>query len=175
MGWLEDLAKETIYIYRPMGQEDPCESIRGTLEQLKDTFGLEVKGEPGEVLLCPQTSHKYQYGGFEPKKLGIMTKVTFEKNGRKGIRIDHGDGKSVTRSMTRENLFKGKGVKFTGEKRDAKGETTGKKSYEVESSLTKGCAEASLKEKGDMLGNRLKMMKHQINVANQKDKTRSKK
>ena len=60
--------------------------------------------------------------------------------------------------MTRENLFKGQGVKTTGDKHDAQGNKTGEQSFEVESALTKGCAEASLKAKGDILGGRLKKM-----------------
>lgn len=175
MSWLNDYSKTTVYNYRSMDENDPCKMVSGTAEQLSETFGIDVKGEPGEQLQCLQTSYRYSYAGFEPRQLGIMTKTTFEKNGRKGVRINHGDGKSTTRSMTRENLLKGKGVKVTGEKRDAQGNTTGQKAFEVESSLTKGCNEASVKAKGDILGNRLKHMKHEIAVANHNAKERGKK
>ena len=163
MGWLEDLSKTTIYNFR--NTEDTEDLVQGTSEQLTEAFQQEVKGEPGEKFEVEfENGEKvtYEYAGFQPHKLNIMTKITFEKNGRKGVRVNHGEGKSTVRSMTRENLLKGKGVKETGYKRDAKGELTGEKSYEVDSALTKGCQEASNKAKAEIFHNRMQGFKNQV-------------
>jgi hypothetical protein len=169
MGWLEDLSKTTIYNYR--NQEDREDLIQGTSTELSELFCQEVKGEPGEVLEVEFENGekaKFEYSGFEPHKVNIMYKTTFEKNGRKGVRVSTGDGKSHVRSMTRENLYKGEGVNETGMKRDAKGELTGEKSYEVDSALTKGCREASDKAKTEMLRSRLQGFKKQVSMQNAK-------
>lgn len=49
------------------------------------------------------------YNGTEPRKIGLMTKTTFEKNGRIGIKTNFSNGKSSVRSMTKENTMNGKG------------------------------------------------------------------
>jgi hypothetical protein len=92
--------------------------------------------------------------------------VVFEKNGRKGIRIKDQNGKTTIRSMTRENLLKGKGVKVTGDKRDHKGNKTGQKSYEVESTLTRACRDESNKVKAKEVHSRLTGMKRNIEYQN---------
>lgn len=163
MGWLEDLSKTTIYKYR--NENDAEDLIEGTSAELAEILGQEVKGEPGEVLKVEFENGEvvnFAYAGFHPHKVNIMYKTTFEKNGRKGVRVNTGDGKSHVRSMTRENLYKGKGVNETGMKRDAKGELTGEKSYEVDSALTKGCQEASNKAKAEIFRNRMQGFKKQV-------------
>lgn len=156
MGWLEDFAKATIYDYRSTDDEVLSE----TLDTLSTLSGVDLKGAPGESFKFDLKT--FYYAGFQPKKLGITTRVIFEKNGRKGIRIKSGDGKQVVRSMSRENLLKGKGVTITGDRRDFRGDKTGKKSYEIESVLTKSAKEASdkIKEKG--LYNKIKYLRHQM-------------
>jgi len=168
MNWISDLANETIYNYRSIVGE----VISGTAEELSEIADRKVTGEPGNTFMF--ADHVYTYAGFQPKKLGIMTKTVFEKNGRKGMKILHSDGSSATRSMTRENLFKGKGVQITGDKRDAKGEKTGEKAYEVQSSLSRGCQDASDKAKGEILRGRLTHMKQEITMANQMAKASKK-
>lgn len=170
MGWLEDLSKTTIYKFRSL--EDPSNEVFGTSDELTEAFGFEVKGEPGEKLRIEtdEGTLEFEYAGFEPRQLGIMTKIVFEKNGRKAVRINHGDGKSVVRSMTRENLLKGKGIKETGDKHDASGNKTGQKSYEVDSALTKGCKEASEKAKSQIFQNRLHAWKKELGMKKGKNK-----
>jgi len=51
------------------------------------------------------------YKGTTPQKLGLVTKTTFEKNGRKAIRTHFDDGRTAIRSQTKENVLKGKGTK----------------------------------------------------------------
>lgn len=177
MGWLDDLNKERVYNYARADEADPCEMISGTKDDLMKTFNSEIECSSGEVLVCPQTSYKYVYAGFQPIKLGLATKIVFEKNGRKAVRMRDSDGKTTIRSMTRENYMKGKGVKVTGDKRDSKGEKTGQKSFEVQSSLTKGCREASNKAKAKEVHGRLTGMKANIEYQNHlaKEKAKGKK
>lgn len=85
------------------------------------------------------------YRGSEPRSINIMTKMTFEKNGRKGIRTTFADGSSSTRSQTKENALNGK--------------------KNLNSVLTKGHQEAVDKatqtaviQKERMLGNELKKL-----------------
>ncbi len=170
MGWLEDLAKTTVFKFR--STTDPSDEVFGTSEELTEAFGSEVKGEPGEKIKVETDEGilEFEYAGFEPKELGIMTKIVFEKNGRKAVRINHGDGKTVVRSMTRENLMKGKGIKETGDKHDASGNKTGQKSYEIDSALTKGCREASEKTKAQIFQNRLHAWKTELGMKKGKKK-----
>lgn len=174
MGWLDNLNEDRIFKYLPLDEKNPCEAVTGNKKQLSKTFAVNVEGIPGEVLKDPKTEYRYAYAGFEPVALGLVTKVVFEKNGRKAIRIKDQEGKTTTRSMSRENLLNGKGVTITGEKRDAKGELTGKKSYEVTSSLTKACREQSNEVTKHEVVKRVKVMQHQVKHQAHLDKEKRK-
>lgn len=146
MGWLEDMSNDTIYNYRDQSSGDV---IKGTRSQLEDYFGCSLKCEPGEeASLNVPLPRKYLYAGFEPNKLGITTKMTFEKNGRTGVRTRFSDGKQYVRSMTKEQAMKGKGT---------------------ESVLTKDCKVASEKAKEKYVHKRIKQtineLKHEAHVA----------
>jgi hypothetical protein len=181
MGWLDDLNKSRVYNYRCVDKDDPNYMLSGTKEEL-NALTVELgedallKFEPGDKpkILVDGELLQYEYAGFEPIEVGLVTKVVFEKNGRKGIRIKDQNGKTTIRSMTRENLLKGKGVKVTGDKLDHKGNKTGKKSYEVESTLTKACREESNKVKAKEVHSRLTGMKRNIEYQNHLAKERRK-
>jgi len=164
MGWLDDLNKKRVYNYRQVDNSDFV--ISGNQSELNEIVGegAELKFESGEkaIVLVDGEPKEFEYAGFDSIQMNLTTKVPFEKNGRKGVKTTFGDGSKVVRSQTRENLFKGKGVNITGDKRDAKGNKTGGKAYEVESQLTKGCKEASDKVKVKEVHSRLTGMKKSI-------------
>ena len=170
MSWLEDLNKKRVYNYR--SKTDPEEIISGTKENLSTIFMTPPTCESGDkvrldnLIESEEAYDEYEYAGFEPIRMGGMTKVTFEKNGRKAVRIDLGNGKTVVRSMTRENLMKGQGIRITGKKRDNKGELTKKLTFEIDSSLTKGCQEASTKETAKRVNNQMNSLKNYTEAAN---------
>lgn len=176
MGWLEDLNKERIYNYRCNIDSDFV--LSGTKEELNELVGdeVELKYEPNDVasVLVDGEDLLFTYAGFDPIKTGLVTKIVFEKNGRKGLRIVDGDGKQTVRSMSRENLLKGKGVTITGDKRDARGELTGEKSYEVDSILTKACRAKSDEVKKEEVYKRVKGMEHQVRAQIHQDKENKK-
>jgi hypothetical protein len=121
MGWLKELENERIYHYRN-------ERTGVVMSHDKDFFyyemGKNLAFEPGDYFFLH--GDKYVYAGFVPDRLNLMTKITFEKNGRKGLRVKNSDGKQWVRSMSKENYMNGKGT---------------------ESVLTKGCREKSDKVK----------------------------
>ena len=80
------------------------------------------------------------YAGFEPRTINQMTKITFEKNGRVGVKVVHGDGKIAIRSKTKDNYLQGK---------------------KCESVLTKGCEEASNKAKQKIVHDRVQQWKNE--------------
>ena len=121
MDWLSKLHDETLFRYRNSRTD---EVICVPLSLLEEWLNISIKGEPGEEFYF--AGDRYTYAGFEPRKLNIMTKITFEKNGRKALKIKDADGQESIRSMSKENYLKGKGTK---------------------SVLTKACKEASNKEK----------------------------
>lgn len=182
MGWLDDLNKNRVFHYRCVDIPEPEYTLSGTQDELKKLVGeqVDLTFSPGDKpkILVDGEELQYEYGGFDPVKLNQTMKVVFEKNGRKGIRIKDGDGKQTVRSMSRENLLKGKGVKITGDKRDAQGNLTGEKSYEVDSALTKACREESNKVKAKEVHRRLTGMKqnieYQAHLAKERKKGRKK-
>jgi hypothetical protein len=95
----------------------------------------------------------FEYAGFEPLSTGIMTKVVFEKNGRKAVKTQFGDGQQVIRSATKEAYYKGKGT---------------------DSVLTKGCREASDKVKEQITHGRAKMMHKELQLHAHQIKQRGK-
>lgn len=127
MSWLNELNKDTIYKYTCECGEEPI-TISGTKEDLRALFDTEPTFSHGDTI--HYQGMDFTYSGFEPRKLGIMTKTVFEKNGRKGIQVTHSNGKQSYRSQSRENYLLGKGTK---------------------SVLTKGCQEASNKVKEKMV------------------------
>lgn len=134
MSWLEDLSKETIYQYRDEVSE---ELVSGTKEELSEFFGHDLLCEPGEeaILHAGDGSIKYIYAGFLPRELGITTRVSFEKNGRVGLRTKFADGKQYVRSKTKELAMEGKGT---------------------DSILTRQCREASKKAEEKIVHDRAK-------------------
>ena len=117
MGWLDDLNKSRTFVYK---SED------GETIQCDHDFLVAQSGDEN-FDPCPNTEFEYEgkvysYAGFEPTQLSIMTKIQFEKNGRKGMLTRFADGGQTTRSMTRERYYQGKGT---------------------DSVLTKGCREVS--------------------------------
>lgn len=127
MKWLEELNENRLFRYRCTSHED-VDDVLGTPAQLKELFEQDVECEPREeiVVNTDEGDFKFVYAGFEPTRVGLMSRITFEKNGRVGLRTTFGDGKQSVRSMTKEKAFQGKGT---------------------DSVLTKGCQEASNKEK----------------------------
>ncbi|RLD04712.1 MAG: hypothetical protein DRI65_10205 [Chloroflexota bacterium] len=140
MEWLKDRHKDTIYFYRiirtSVDELEHLDSVVGGPPSYWEHFLDEVpKYNPGEILKFGD--FEYQYAGFEGKKLGGMTKVVYEKNGRKALKIST-DGKHSYRSMTKDNYINGKGT---------------------DEVLTKGCAETSNKEKQKILHNKMEQFK----------------
>lgn len=125
MDWLKKLNEETVYNYR---NTDTGEILQLTKQEIRNWIELEPTTVPGSEFCVGGV--RYEYAGFEPRKLNIMTKITFEKNGRKGLRVKTAQGGQSVRSLSKENYLKGKGTK---------------------SVLTKGCTEASNKEKERMV------------------------
>lgn len=125
MDWLSKLHKETLFRYK---NTETQEIISVPLDVLEEWLEIPVKGEPGESFYI--SGVLYTYAGFEPRKLNITTKITFEKNGRKALRINNSDGTTTVRSITKDNYIKGKGTK---------------------SVLTSACTQASNKEKEKIL------------------------
>lgn len=164
MSWLEDSAKKIVYKYKRA--DDVV--ISGTLEELAEQTGLNLKAEYKESF--EYLGDTYTYNGFVPREHSIMTKIVFEKNGRKAVRIQHTNGKSHVRSMSKENFLNFKGVKKTEKKYDSKGNDTGKRRIEVESVLTKGAKEAAAKTTENVVQNKLKQMKDVIARSNARRK-----
>jgi len=125
MGWLAELDKERIYQYR---NEETGSVISGNKEFFRKEIGEDLTFAPGDNFFLH--GDNYAYAGFLPNKLSIMTKITFEKNGRKGLKVTNSNGKHWVRSMSKENYMNGKGT---------------------ESVLTNGCREASNKVKEKMV------------------------
>ncbi len=122
---------------------------------------IEYKGSEDEDEI---KTHKYdcdqakcdgqlEFAGFEKRKLDIMVKTTFEKNGRVGVEVTNGDKKYV-RSMTKENYLNGKGT---------------------DSVLTKGCKEQSEKAKKHIVYNKMQRWKNEIAKENYDEKQRRRK
>jgi hypothetical protein len=125
MSWIDELQRETVYQYT---NRDTGETFSATKEILEEQLGVKLTCSPGDSF--EHEGGVYHYAGFEPRKLGMMMKTTFEKNGRKAVRIKHGNGTQAVRSMSRDNYLKGKGT---------------------DSVLTKGCREASAKKKEEIV------------------------
>ena len=142
MNWLEDLNKKTVYKYVVEGSD--LEPLYATRDELLELTGSEPTCEPGDKFSLEDENGKelvFSYAGFIPRKLDMMTKVTFEKNGRKGIAVNFGDGKIAKRSQTKENYMNGKGTA---------------------SVLTKACKEASEKAQKEYVHKRLKSTLHEM-------------
>lgn len=95
-------------------------------------------------MLCnceKETLFPCKFARVEPRKLGIMTKIQFEKNGRIGLKTKFANGKTTTRSMTKENVMNGKGT---------------------DSVLTKSCLEHTRKEQHKMVNKQYNQMKSDI-------------
>ncbi|RLA62971.1 MAG: hypothetical protein DRQ88_13040 [Epsilonproteobacteria bacterium] len=113
MKWLKEKARNSIFIYRMIGTagNGPLVSddgtpftIEGTLEELSRDLGKEVQGIPKEEV---ESMHGdiFVYAGFEPTPMGGMVKTTFDKNGRKAIRLRYGDGSQEIRSATKDRYM----------------------------------------------------------------------
>lgn len=103
----------------------------GAITQIEENRTVDSDAVRNYSVECPDCSYEEcDYAGFEPRQLGGMTKTVFEKNGRVGVRTKFGDGKSVIRSKTKENVLKGKGT---------------------QSVLTKGCRDASDKARKEIV------------------------
>jgi hypothetical protein len=77
MSWLDDVNAERIYRYR-----SPEGEVAGTPRELKEFFGVEeMKLEHGEKF------GEYEYSGFDSISLKQRHEVTYDHNGRVGVRI----------------------------------------------------------------------------------------
>lgn len=163
MSWIEDEAKRTIYNYKGnLGGH-----LSGTLEDLSSKCGKDLIGQYEETFTYE--GENFSYSGFNPKESNIMTKIVFEKNGRKAIRVKHTDGKSHVRSMSKENLLRGKGARKTETRYDEKGHAKGR-GVEVESVFTKDFKEHTNKIKENNIQQSLKDMKKVIAQSNARSK-----
>lgn len=104
--WLEDMNKDTVYCYK---NTDTGEIVRGKKADLEvDFFGCDIECNSGEEVYLEGVA--YEYAGFEPREYNLAHRITFEKNGRKGLRTRLGNGKTFTRSATKEKYMQGKGT-----------------------------------------------------------------
>ena len=163
MSWLEDSAKKIVYNYVRADEV----LISGTLDELIEKTGLNLKAEYKETF--NYLGDTYTYCGFEPRENNIMTKIVFEQNGRKAIKVQHTDGKCHVRSMTKENLLKGVGAKKTEVRYDHKGIAKGS-GTEQTSVITKDFKRHTDKLKENQVQQSLKDMKQVIAMSNARSK-----
>ena len=163
MSWLEKEAEKTVYKYK----SEAGTIISGTLAELIEKTGLGLEAKYQETF--EYLGDKYTYNGFEPKQNNIMTKIVFEKNGRQAVRIQHTNGKSHVRSMTKENLLNGVGAKKTETRYDHKGNAKGS-GAEQTSVLTKDFKQHTDKLKENQVQQSLKDMKQVIAQSNSRSK-----
>lgn len=93
--------RQTVYKYRFKDNE---EVVSGKPKEFLENFGVDIKGEPGEVLML--NGREANYAGFEPQKTKLVTATEFEKNGRIGMRIVEKDGNVRYVSKTRMHYQK---------------------------------------------------------------------
>ncbi len=160
--WAES-AKKIVYNYK---REDGV-LMSGTLSELMSKTELELEAKYQETFTY--LGDTYTYCGFEPRESNVMTKIVFEKNGRKAVRIQHTNGKSHVRSMTKENLLNGKGAKKTETRYDHKGNAKGS-GAEQTSVLTKDFKQHTDKLKENQVQQSLKNMKQVIAQSNSRSK-----
>jgi hypothetical protein len=86
MSWLEDLHAERIFHY-----DSGEDRITGNIQDLSLLAKKDVVGVPGEMIYVDDKT--YEYAGFDSIKAAQMSKVEFEKNGRKAYRITDSSGK----------------------------------------------------------------------------------
>lgn len=138
MSWLDELNKSRLFVYR--NASNPEDEIIGNTETLQGLSGIsDLDPNPGTKFEFE--GQTFEYAGMVPANIGMMSKVVFEKNGRKAVRTQFGDGQQVVRSATKEAYYKGKGS---------------------DSVLTKGCKEASEKAKQNIIQGRAEMLAHEL-------------
>ncbi len=131
MDFLKERHDRTIYHYKT------DESIvSGTPQELAEYFGKDLLFEPGEVV--QHYTEDYQYAGFDPLSMSLTTKVAYEQNGRKAIRVTSPGGHIQHRSLTKDRMLE-----------------SGKQDKETKSVLTKACSETYAKAKTNMAGRAL--------------------
>jgi len=97
MSWLDEINEERIYNY--LFTDEEAGVAFGTLKQLSELTGTEVKGEPNEILDIE--GRKAKYAGFEPFQLKQEARFEYEKNGRKAVHIIDKDGNHKYVSQSR--------------------------------------------------------------------------
>lgn len=102
MSWLEELNAERVYNYR--FQDETGQYICGKLSELSEVCGIEVKGEPQEVI--EYEGRKAVYAGFEPIELRQELQVEYEQNGRKAVHFIDKDGNHKYMSKSKQNYLK---------------------------------------------------------------------
>ena len=160
MSWLNEIEDNINYIYKHSDNDSLC----GTKAELREYTGKDLQFSADDSFELDGKT--YTYSGFKPYASGIMTKVVFEKNGRKGIMVKMADGTKSVRSMTRELLYRGKAkINETETRYDEKGRAKGK-GKEVESVVTKGFAEFKKKTEQKVFHNKINQMKKVIAQSN---------
>ena len=162
MSWLNEIGDKVNYIYKHTDDDYIC----GTKAEFKENLDKELQFTAGDAF--DLDGKTYTYAGFKPYESGIMTKIVFEKNGRKGIRVKMADGTKSVRSMTRELLYRGKAeVNDSDIRYNEKGEAKGR-GKEVESVVTKGFAEFRKKNQEKIVHQKVKQMRTLIEQSNAK-------
>jgi hypothetical protein len=89
MSWLEELEYTYVYLCKNTGKE------------------VHVKCRAKEDPVPPvMDGHDFEPRGFLPQKMGGVTKVEYEHNGRKGIRITDSSGGVQHRAKSKESYLK---------------------------------------------------------------------
>jgi hypothetical protein len=89
MSWLADLEYTHEFICKNTGKREL------------------VRCKASEQPVAPVVEgHEFEHRGFLPVKMGGCTKVEYEQNGRKGIRITDGNGGVQHRAKTKDTYLK---------------------------------------------------------------------
>ena len=151
MKWLEDLNKERCFFY----QREDGAIIEGTMDFFKEEFGLEIKGDPGEILVLGE--EEFAFAGFSAVKLNQGTKIVYEQNGRKAYKI----GKETYLSATKLNYMK-------------TGETKSVYSKQYQSHLDSKYKETLNKHIKDQKNHERSITRGKVSMASDKEYTKNK-
>ncbi len=135
--WLTDDMSVANYICPDCGAKHQVEISRRVPDQRVREYRL--------LCPCSEVPSTCKYDGLNSRKVNIMYKTTFEKNGRKAVKTQFANGKSFIRSQTKENAMNGKSHK---------------------SVLTSGHQEAVNKEKHKNMVDKEKQMKAYVQQQN---------
>ena len=123
MDFLKERHERTTYTYKCYESDA---SVSGTPAELDSFFGKPLSYEPKEHIILG--GKIYEYAGFEPMGMSLTTKVAYEQNGRKAIRVVDPSGNIQYRSKTKDKILE-----------------AGSQKAEGTSIVTKGFAEAKAK------------------------------